>query len=203
MMKLADIGPLIWVIVAVMVALSKGWSKLQQSADNDSSKSDDSPPVVPPRPQGAPPPRLQPRPAAVPMPRRGGLPPQQRAAPPTVPRRGTASISGDRKVSADDIRQFVEQLSGKPQRQQPPPPPLPPPIQPPVSRRSVRKAAPPPPPPKTEPAVAAPVATQTVAAAPTQPSRAWQWMEALRDRNNVRNIVIGAEVIGPPKAESM
>jgi hypothetical protein len=49
------------------------------------------------------------------------------------------------------------------------------------------------------------MATQTVAAAPApaQTSRALQWMEALRDRNNVRNIIISAEIIGPPKAESM
>ena len=56
-----------------------------------------------------------------------------------------------------------------------------------------------------EPAMAAPVAAQSVAAAtalaPT--SRTSQWMEALRDRNNIRNIVIAAEIIGPPKAESV
>jgi hypothetical protein len=28
------------------------------------------------------------------------------------------------------------------------------------------------------------------------------WAEALRDRNNIRNIIISAEIIGPPKAES-
>jgi hypothetical protein len=36
---------------------------------------------------------------------------------------------------------------------------------------------------------------------PAQTSRASQWMEALRDRNNIRNIIISAEIIGPPKAE--
>jgi len=201
MMKFADIGPLIWVIVIVMVSLAKGWSKLQQSAGNESSKSDDSLPVAPPKP----PPRLQPRPAVAPMPR-ANLPPQQRAVPPrAMPRPGVKTMSGERKVSADDIRQFVEKLGGKPQVRPPPPPPSPPPIQAPARRRSVRKAAAPPPPPRQEPAPAAPVASQTVTASPTpaQVSRASQWMEALRDRNNVRNIIIGAEVIGPPKAESM
>ena len=57
----------------------------------------------------------------------------------------------------------------------------------------------------TEPAVAAPVATQPAVATPAtaQVSRTSQWMEALRDRNNIRNIVIAAEIIGPPKAESV
>jgi hypothetical protein len=56
-----------------------------------------------------------------------------------------------------------------------------------------------------EPAVAAPVATQPAVATPAtaQVSRTSQWMEALRDRNNIRNIVIAAEIIGPPKAESV
>jgi hypothetical protein len=100
-------------------------------------------------------------------------------------------MSGQRRVSSDEIRQVLEQLSGK---ASPPPPP--------VARPPARKAEPPPPP-TLEPATAEPVATQTVAAAPAQTSRALQWMEALRDRNNIRNIVIAAEIIGPPRAESV
>jgi hypothetical protein len=38
------------------------------------------------------------------------------------------------------------------------------------------------------------------APAPSPPSRASQWAEALRDRQNIRNIIISAEIIGPPKA---
>lgn len=178
-----------------MISLAKGWSKLQRSVDDDSSKSGVTPSVAQPKPPRSLPPRLQPRPAATPM-ARAYRPPLQRGAPRGTPRTGTTSMSGERKVSADDIRQFVEQLSGK---AQPPPPPPPP-----VARPPARKAEPPPPP-KPEPAPAAPVAAQTVAAAPApaQTSRALQWMEALRDRNNIRNIIISAEIIGPPKAESL
>ena len=194
-MKFADIGAVIWVIIFVMISLAKGWSKLQRSVDDDASKAEDTPPVVHPKPQRPPPQRLQRRPAAAPMPRAYGVPPQQRAAPRTTLRTGTTSMSGERKVSADDIRRFVEQLSGKAQ-----PPPQPPP---PVARPPARKAEPPPPP-EPEPA-SIPVVAQKVAAAPApaQTSRALQWMEALRDRNNIRNIIISAEIIGPPKAESM
>ncbi|MGA2139211.1 MAG: hypothetical protein ABSH14_10155 [Verrucomicrobiia bacterium] len=194
-MKLNDPTALIWVIIFVMVSLAKGWSKLQRSVDDDSSKAEDTPPVVHPKPQRPPPPRLQRRPAA-PIPRAYGVLSQQRAVPRTTLRTGTTSMSGERKVSADDMRQFVEQLSGK---AQPPPPPLPP-----VARPPARKAEPPPPP-TPEPVATAPVAAQTVAAAPApaQTSRALQWMEALRDRNNIRNIIISAEIIGPPKAESL
>ena len=194
--KLNDPTALIWVIIFVMISLAKGWSKLQRSVDDDSSKADDTPPVVHPKPQRPPPLRLQRRPAAAPMPRAYGVPPQQRTAPRTMHRTGTTSMSGERRVSTDDIRRFAEQLSGK---AQPPPPPPPPVVRPPA-----RKAEPPPPP-RPEPATAAPVAVQTVAAAPApaQTSRALQWMEALRDRNNIRNIIISVEIIGPPKAESM
>ena len=181
-----------------MVSLAKGWSKLQKSIDDDSSKPEDTPSAAQPKPPRLPP-RLQPRPAATPMARAHGAPLQQRTAPRTTPRTGTTTMSGERKVSMDDIRRFVEQLSGKPQ-----PPTAPPPPPPPIARPALRRAEPPPPP-MPEPAAAAPVATQTVVAAPApaQTSRTSQWMEALRDRNNIRNIVIAAEIIGPPRAESV
>jgi hypothetical protein len=197
--KLANIDIVVWLIIFVMVSLAKGWSKLQKSIDDDSSKPEETPSAAQPKPPRLPP-RLQPRPAAAPMARTRGAPLQQRTAPRTTLRTGTTSMSGERKVSTDDIRRFVEQLSGKAQ-----PPAAPPPPPPPIARPAVRRAEPPPPPPMPEPAAVAPVAAQTVLAAPApaQPSRSSQWMEALRDRNNIRNIVIAAEIIGPPRAESV
>ena len=37
------------------------------------------------------------------------------------------------------------------------------------------------------------------AATPAQPTRSAQWAAALRDKQNVRNIIISAEIIGPPR----
>jgi hypothetical protein len=192
--KLADIEPLIWLIIFVVVAVAKGWSKLQQSTDDDSSAGDEPPPLVPPRPQAPPPrPRLQPRPVAPPMARppiRPQQPAARRAAPPRVP----VPVRSERKVDAGQIRRLVEQLGDKPQLA--PPVPAPP--------RPVAKAEPPPPPPQPEPAPSATPAPQTIAATPAQPlrSRGSLWMEALRDRQNIRNIIIAYEIIGPPKAET-
>jgi hypothetical protein len=184
-MKLADATPLIWLIVFVIVAIGKGLNKLRQPDQDDSSTDDDAPPVVrPPRPQ-IPRPQPQPRPVVPRMAR-----PLSRAAPrmPPPPRTSTPTPRG-RTVDADGIRRFVDQLSGKPQPLAPPP---------------ARKAEPPPAPPRQpEPVAQTSEAKQQIAAAsmPAQTSRASQWMEALRDRNNIRNIIISAEIIGPPKAE--
>jgi hypothetical protein len=176
--KLADPTPLIWLAIFVVVSIAKGWSKMQQSGKSDSSAADDAPPVVRPRPRIPPPqPPLQPRP---------GMAPMARPAPRVVPRAEAPTPRG-RKVDADGIRRFVEQLSSKP--------PLP----------SARKAEPPPAPPRRpEPVAQTTEAKQQIAAAsvPVQTSRASQWTEALRDRNNIRNIIISAEIIGPPKSES-
>ena len=52
---------------------------------------------------------------------------------------------------------------------------------------------PPPPPAPPEPVA-------TPATVPAKPSRKNPWAEALRDRQNIRNIIISAEIIGPPKS---
>jgi hypothetical protein len=51
----------------------------------------------------------------------------------------------------------------------------------------------------------APAHKQTFAdvPAPAQSSRASQWTDALRDRQNIRNIIVAYEIIGPPRAELM
>ena len=38
-----------------------------------------------------------------------------------------------------------------------------------------------------------------VATPPVQPSRSSHWAAALRDRQNIRNIILSAEIIGPPR----
>jgi hypothetical protein len=60
-------------------------------------------------------------------------------------------------------------------------------------------ARPAPTPPKPEPA-----RPPSPPAAPAQPqparaSRARQWQEALRDRQNLRNVILASEIIGPPR----
>ena len=186
--KLANIDVLVWLIIFVMVAVAKGWSKLQQPADDDSSESGEAPPVVRPRP------RTQPRPAVAPIPRATGPPP--RTVPRTTARPVPPPTRGEWKVDANQIRRFIEQMGGKAQ-----PPPQPQPVPPPVTR----EAEPPAPSPQPEPAQDAPAATESPAKAPApvQASRASMWAEALRDRSNIRNIIISAEIIGPPKAESV
>jgi hypothetical protein len=196
MVKFADSSILIWLIIFVMVSLAKGWSKLQESKESQSPESDDTPPPVPPktpvrRPQLRPPARPMPRvPRAVPPAMRR---PMQQPRPITVP---TA-----RNVSADDIRRVVDQMSRKPPPLAPAPPPL---SSPPVATAEIFPPPPPTPPPAPSPSLqeaAAPVPTPVSAPAPAQPSRASQWMEALRDRQNIRNIIIAYEIIGPPRSQ--
>lgn len=192
--KLADIEPLIWLIIFVVVAIAKGWSKLQQSTADDSSDADE-PPLVPPRPRVSPPrPRLQPRPVAPPTARPAARP-QQPVLPQATPSRAPAPMRGERNVDAEQIRRFVEDLGGKPQ--------LPPPV--PVPSAPVARAETPLPPSTPEPTASATTIPQTIAGAPAPQLRSSnsQWMEALRDRQNIRNIIIAAEIIGPPKAESV
>jgi hypothetical protein len=182
---------LIWVIIVVVVALVKGLTKLAKPADEDTTDSDETPPVAlprPPRPRARP----QPQPRPVAMPPRHLPPPLQRTAAPMGPRPVAAPVGEARKIDADQIRRFIEQLSG--QTTAPPP----------VAAPPVPSAAPPPLPPQPEAVADVPDQKQTIAdaPAPVQPSRATQWAQALRDRQNVRNIVIAAEIIGPPRGES-
>lgn len=63
------------------------------------------------------------------------------------------------------------------------------------------RPTPAPPPAPVKPAEPEPAKPVPAAAAlpPPPPSRSSQWATALRDRSNVRNIIIAAEIIGPPK----
>lgn len=197
MIKLADIGGLIWVLIIVMITVAKGWSKLQESKENASPEPDDeAQPPVRPRPPIS---RSQSRPASVPAPR------VPRPVPPVMRRPAPQSATGPppsaRKVSADDIRRVVEQMGRKSEAMVPlPPPPRPESAAPPVAR-----AEPPPLPPPLPAPAEAPAPKQTIAdaPAPARSSPASQWTEALRDRQNIRNIIIAYEIIGRPRAESL
>jgi hypothetical protein len=82
------------------------------------------------------------------------------------------------EVAPKDLREFMQQLTRPPQPKPAPPPIAPPPVP--------KPAAPPP----------APVAAK---AAPEPPRRSSPWVAALRDRQNLRNIIIANEIIGPPR----
>jgi hypothetical protein len=186
---------LIWVIIFVVITVVKGLTKLAKPAADDSADTDeDTPPVAlprPSRPQPQPRPQMRARSTVVSAQR---LPSSsQRTAAPMGPRPIAASAGGARRIDADQIRRFIEQLSGQ---SAPQPPVAPPPV----------PSAAPPPPPKTDAVPYVPDTTQTIAEAPApapaQSGRATQWAQALRDRQNIRNIVIAAEIIGPPRSES-
>jgi len=184
--KLANIDGLIWAIIFVVVALVKGFTKLQKPADEDTPDLDETPTVTRPRTLRQP----QPRPVVVTAQRKAAT--LSRTAAPMGPRPVAAPRGEGRRIDADQIRRFIEQLSGQPTSQ------------PPVIPPHVPSAAPPPPPPKPEPVMDVPDTKQAIPDTPvsTQSSRATQWAQALHDRQNVRNIVIAAEIIGPPRGES-
>jgi hypothetical protein len=196
--KIAALDVYVWLIIFVMVALAKGWSKLQKQIDEDSSEpKEETPPIAPVQRRATPregvrplqPQRARPQaPRVVPVPRTAQ--PAQRTVPRTAARPvGSPAPREAWRIDPEQIRRFVEQLSGQPQTTPQPPVAAPLPVQ---------KA----PPPSTEPVVATAAESKPVMAeAPApSPSRASQWAEALRDKQNIRNIIISAEIIGPPKA---
>ncbi|HUJ11742.1 MAG TPA: hypothetical protein VL171_17165 [Verrucomicrobiae bacterium] len=193
-MKTADIDTIVWLIVAVLFVVAKGWNKLRQQANKDTSKP--KPPSVDPRSQSGKsmgPPRttvVRTRRMKVPTPRMNQSA-QRIPSRTTTPPVGSPTARGNWKVDPEQIRRFIEQLSGEPQATAPPPV-APPPIQ---------EAPAPPPAPVPTTALTATMPTMAeVLARPSTPSRAAQWTEALRDRQNIRNIIISAEIIGLPKA---
>ncbi|MEI6083858.1 MAG: hypothetical protein WCS70_06110 [Verrucomicrobiota bacterium] len=140
-MKLAGADLIVWAIIAIVVAIAKGFGKFATPADEEPEPDDVAPPL--PRPRSRPVTRNIPAPAG----------PIQ-------------------------IREMMERLA------QPKRPVAPPPLVTPVD--PAPKA---PPAPKPAP----------VAAEAPRTNRSSQWATALRDRSNVRNIIIAAEIIGPPK----
>jgi hypothetical protein len=175
-MKLAAADFIIWLIIFLVVGLAKAWSKSQEQVDDDSP----APPPKPRPPVAKRPPQPRPLPQARPIPRA-----VEQHAPPVVPPPPTETRELE---GGADGRDFMEQLQRKLQPQ-------------PIAAPPVARAAPPPTPALPPPPPPTPKAKpQTTAPAPPQPSRTSQWAEALRDKQNIRNIIISAEIIGPPKA---
>jgi len=188
---LADATPLIWLIIFVVITIAKNWSKFAGSSDENSSANDDGAPPTP-RPKPQPPvqrPRVQPRPLVTSAPAPRGSRMQQPMAPRARPSTAAAPVRGQRRPDAEQLRRLVGQLAENP-------PVLPSrPMEPPPAATAKMALPEPEATPAPPPSPAGPE--------PMQRSRASQWRGALLDRQNVRNIIIGAEVIGPPKAESV
>jgi hypothetical protein len=168
-LKLASSDFGVWLIIAIIFGIAKMWNRFASSAPDD-----DEPAPPPARPRPQPRPRPQARPSVPPPPRRQverNVPPV--AKPVTQPTWETAP---------KDLREFMERLTRTVQ----PKPASPPPI--------ARPA--PPPAPKPAAPTPAPVAAKP---APTPARRASPWIEAFRDRQNLRNIIIANEIIGPPR----
>ncbi len=118
-------------------------------------------------------------PVPKPKPKRG----PQRRREPVGQAKSPRDVSGGRQSAVNQIRELVDQLRQGAQ------PPAPAPAAPPPIRETVSG---PPPAPKLPPPSPSPIAE-------AQPTPASVWAEALRDKQNLRRIIIAAEIIGPPK----
>ncbi len=185
MLKLASSdGSVIWAILVVVFALVKGLSRLAKPADDDPPALDEKPPVS--RPPVPPRQRSRPQPLAE-TGRRNERPVRRPASSKAAPRPIATPMRKAPRIDNDQIRQFVERLTRQPARPTATPPPIA--IVEPVSA------------PQAVPAEAKQVPDATPAASFS--TRGSQWTEALRDRQNIRNIIISAEIIGPPRSISM
>ncbi len=173
----------------------KGHHEICKPAREDSSDDDEAPLVTVPRPpRPRPQPRLQPqpRPTVVPLSAcphrfRGRLRPW---VPDLLPRRRARHEKSMRMRFAASLNSWAVKPRHS-HRFHPFPP--------------TSNAAPPPPATEPVPVPDAPDAKQTIAETPEpaqSSGRASQWSRALRDRQNIRNIIISAEIIGPPRGES-
>jgi hypothetical protein len=173
-MQQAGADFVVWLIIGAIFMMAKAWSKFVTSTDEDAGDEPSPPPPPQPRPE-----RSFPSP---------------RPAPPVAPKPPSS-----REVAPEELRRFMEQLT-KPAQPAPRSPPAAPVIHRAKLQRAKKVPAPPPPTPATP--VAAPSLTPTAAATVTakpQSQRSAQWITALRDRQNLRNIILSAEIIGRPK----
>ena len=163
-MKLAGNDVLIWVIIAVVIAISQGWKQLSQGGNTTV----DDEPAPPPRPT---------RPSRTPVraPTRPAVRPQTTAPP--------AAESPAWRVDQEKLEQYRRRLADRLVAKNKAPPPIvevvrvPPPV-----------------------AIAAPEPKPTVApGAVPAPRRRSPWVEQLRDPRSVRQFIMAAEVLGPPK----
>ena len=194
----ADSGVWVWVVIMVIVGISKLAAKAKEfsaSAPEADSKPPPPPPARPkPRPlaQRPPVPHLGPRVAQPQGPRR--VEPQRRitATATSTPSAAQPAAPGKKwNVSLDDLQTFLERMQ---QAGQPPvvpavPPPLVEAAAPPVAEPAPKAEAPPAP---------EPVKAQAPLAAST--NRGALWNQALRDKANLRNVILSVEILGPPRA---
>lgn len=167
----------IWLIVAGVVVIAKLLGNINAASEVDEEAA--APPPPTPRPRAA-----RPKPAPRTATPRSATPPPVRSAAPAKP----VKPKSEWAAAPDQIRRFLEQMQKQMQTLQHPPVAVPPPIR---QAQPVPPPPPPPPPPTTKPAPAPePV---------RKPARPNVWAEALRDKNNLRNIIISAEIIGTPK----
>ena len=160
-MNLAGIDVLVWVIIAVVVALSQGWKQLTQGSESPVEDEPASPrPLRPTRPARAPS-RATARPQAT--------------APPVATARTW-------RVDPAELETYRRQLARRLEAQPTVPPPIVEVVPPPV---------PVPPVPAPLPAAAPAPVVQTTPASP--------WVEPLRNPRHVRQFLIAAEILGPPK----
>jgi hypothetical protein len=130
------------------------------------------------KPPSSPAPSRRPRPVAA-SPRPVQMPPPIRSRTVVQPQSPPAGW----QVNTEELRRFIRQVAGQAE-----PPPLPAPPQP---RRMTPPPEPPPPPLPPPPA--------PTAAAAKRSRRATAWAAALRDKQNLRNVIVAAEIIGRPK----
>lgn len=173
-MQRAGIDSWIWVIIFVVVAASKLWSQFQQKTEGGDQASEPMaskpPPILPVGRQELP--------SAHPIPR----------GPTAAP--SSSSIEEKWGEAPKSLRDFMEQMRRQMQ------PPVARPAPPSVATAPLPVAEP------VAPAEPVPAPEPEPVPAPTvvsEPSRASRWSAAMRDKQNVRNIIIGAEVLGPPK----
>jgi hypothetical protein len=88
------------------------------------------------------------------------------------------------RVGDSEMREYVEHV-----RPSPPPPPL-------------RRATPVPTAPPLPPEPPKPVPPPPAVVSPPTPTRGSIWAAALRDKDNLRNVILSAEIIGPPRGLS-
>jgi hypothetical protein len=88
-------------------------------------------------------------------------------------------------AAADQIRRALQQLEQQAQ----------PPVSAAPAAEPVQKVVPPPPPVPEAP----PQPRPTAAPAKARPPRAPAWAQSLRNKHNLRQAIVAAEIIGPPK----
>ena len=212
----ADIDFWVWLVFILIAGLSKLFGKSESSSESR-------PPVHPrprPRPQSPAQQRSMGQPSQPqhrqPEKRPQHVPPyQQRPQQQSPPVRQKPEW----QATQDQVRNFLEEIQRRAVSQQHRPPvvqappkprqvqqtPAPPARR--ITQKRVQQPSPVPPPqikqketrtykkpPPIKPALA------PITAMKEEPSRAAKWAEAFRDKQNIRNVIVATEILGPPKA---